>query len=68
MKQLSLLDRLRVWAAVTGLALAAWYFITPFFGLAAIKTVPLLICGIGGFELFLSLQDILSYHKRRQQR
>jgi zinc transporter ZupT len=67
LKQLSLLDRLRIWAALTGLALVAWHFGAMLLGLAAIPAVPLLICGIGGFELFLSIQDIMTDRKDRQQ-
>ena len=65
LKQLSLLDLLRVWAAVTGLLLAAWYFGALYLGARAyaLPSLPLLIAAIGGFELFLFSQDL--WLKRR---
>lgn len=58
MKPLSLLDHLRVWAALTGLLLAAGYFGALYLGAAAPQMLPLLITMIGGFEMFLFAQDI----------
>ena len=54
----SLLDLLRVWAAVTGLLLAAWYFVERYLGVETSGMAPMLVAGIGGFELFLFSQDI----------
>ena len=58
MKQLSLLDSLRVWAAVTGLLLAIGYFGALYVGAAISPTLAMLIVAIGGFELFLFAQDV----------
>jgi hypothetical protein len=59
-KQFSLLDLLRVWAAVTGLLLAIWYFGALYLGAMAYASpmLPMLIASIGGFELFLFSQDV----------
>jgi hypothetical protein len=56
-KQLTLFDTLRVWAAVTGLLLAAWYFGALYLSIGLSQTLPMLIAAIGGFELFLVAQD-----------
>ena len=58
LKQLSLLDLLRVWAAVTGLLLAAGFFGALYLGIKASPMLPMLISAIGGFELFLFTQDM----------
>ena len=58
LKQLSMLDLLRVWAAVTGLLLAAWYFGALYLGVKASPMLPMLVSAIGGFELFLFSQDL----------
>lgn len=58
LKQLSMLDLLRVWAAVTGLLLAAWYFGALYFGVKPSPMLPMLVAAIGGFELFLFSQDL----------
>lgn len=55
---LSMLDQLRVWAAVTGLALVLWFFGALYFGYSASPMLPMLASAIGGFELFLFGQDI----------
>lgn len=60
----STFDLMRVWAALTGLILAAWYFGSLWFGLKMSDTLPMLISGIGGFELVLFGQDI--WLKRRR--
>ena len=51
-------DMMRVWAALTGIALAAWFFAALYLGFATPHAVPMLVAGIGGFELFLFAQDI----------
>jgi hypothetical protein len=53
-----MLDQMRVWAAVTGLALVAWFFGAVYFGYHASPMLPMLVSAIGGFELFLFAQDI----------
>ena len=55
----------RVWAAVTGLALVAWFFGAIYFGYYASPMLPLLVSAIGGFELFLFVQDIWLKRKGR---
>ena len=59
----STFDLMRVWAALTGLALAAGYFVALFMGVKLNATLPMLISGIGGFELVLYGQDL--WLKRR---
>ncbi len=66
LKQLSLFDLMRVWAAVTGLVLVAGFFAAPYLGVVASPLVPLLVAAIGGFELFLFSQDM--WLKRRGTR
>ena len=56
--KLSMLDQMRVWAAVTGLLLAAWFFGALYFEMYASPMLPMLITAIGGFELFLFAQDL----------
>ena len=56
-------DIMRVWAALTGIALAAWFFAALYLGYATPDAVPMLIAGIGGFEFMLFGQDML---RRRQ--
>ncbi|MGN6355884.1 MAG: hypothetical protein ACTHLU_00180 [Novosphingobium sp.] len=56
-------DVMRVWAALTGVVLAAWYFVATYLGFAQTETIPMLVAGIGGFELFLFAQDMV---RRRQ--
>ena len=50
---------MRVWAAVTGLVLALGYFAELYVGIKPTEALPMLIAGIGGFELMLYGQDIL---------
>jgi hypothetical protein len=66
LKQLSLFDLMRVWAAVTGLVLVAGFFAAPYLGVVASPLLPLLVAAIGGFELFLFSQDM--WLKRRGTR
>lgn len=60
LKNFSLLDLLRVWAAATGLVLAATYFGALYYGVKAttLAMLPMLVAAIGGFELFLFSQDV----------
>jgi len=57
-------DLMRVWAAITGLALAGLYFAGLWAGVTMSATLPMLISGIGGFELMLTAQDIWLKRKR----
>jgi hypothetical protein len=68
LKHFSLLDSLRVWAALTGLLLALAYFAASYVGAAGstVTMLPMLIAAIGGFELFLYAQDV--WLKRRSSR
>ena len=61
----STFDLMRVWAALTGLALAAGFFVALFMGVKLNDTLPMLIAAIGGFELALYGQDL--WLKRRHQ-
>jgi hypothetical protein len=54
---------MRVWAALTGVALAAWFFAQLYLGGKPPHALPMLIAGVGGFELVLFAQDLL---RRRQ--
>jgi hypothetical protein len=58
-------DLMRVWAAVTGLALAGWYFVQLYLGGKAPEAVPMLVAGIGGFELVLFVQDLMRRRRAR---
>lgn len=58
MKSLSFFDRLRVWASITGLLVAICYFTALYLGMAVSPMLPLLIAGIGGFEIYHWAQDI----------
>jgi hypothetical protein len=55
---------MRVWASVTGLVLAAWFFIQLYLGGKTPEMVPMLVAAIGGFEIFLFAQDVV---RRRRQ-
>lgn len=50
-------DMTRVWAMLTGLALAAWYFAALYLGFKSSDLLPMLVTAIGGFEMFLFAQD-----------
>jgi hypothetical protein len=54
---------MRVWAAGTGLVLAAWFFLQFYLSGKPPETVAMLVAAIGGFELFLFGQDVV---KRRR--
>jgi len=58
-------DLMRVWAAITGLVLAAWYFGCLYNGMKPYPMLPMLIAAIGGFELVLYAQDV--WFKRKRQ-
>ena len=49
---------LRVWAMLTGLFLAGWYFGELSQGVMPSSLLPMLITAIGGFELFHFAQDL----------
>jgi hypothetical protein len=51
-------DMTRMWAMLTGLALAALYFVALFLGIEVSETLPMLVTAIGGFEMFLYGQDV----------
>ena len=57
--KLNTFDMLRVWAAITGLLLAAGWCAGLCFGFATSETLPMLIAGICGFELYHYAQDIV---------
>lgn len=58
MKSLSHLDRVRVWAALTGLMLALGHIAATHLDFASSPMLPLLATAIGGFEMFLFAQDL----------
>lgn len=58
-------ELMRVWAALTGLALAALYFTGLWMDMKMSDTLPMLVSAIGGFEMVLYAQDI--WFKRRRQ-
>ena len=58
-------ETMRVWAAVTGLVLAVWFFASLYLGYTAPEAVPMLIAGIGGFEIMLFAQDVVRRRKAR---
>ena len=55
--KLETLGLIRVWAALTGIVLAIVYFLLAYEGFAGSDTLPMIVAGIGGFELFLFGQD-----------
>ncbi|MGH6743398.1 hypothetical protein EDF58_101619 [Novosphingobium sp. PhB57] len=57
------LELTRIWAAVTGVSLALWYFAAVYLDLQPTALLPMLVTAIGGFELFLFGQD--QWLKRR---
>ncbi|WP_395332959.1 hypothetical protein WBP06_06385 [Novosphingobium sp. BL-8H] len=57
------LELTRIWAAVTGVALAVWYFAAVYLDFQPTAVLPMLVTAIGGFELFLFGQD--QWLKRR---
>ncbi|HKX76892.1 MAG TPA: hypothetical protein VJM34_00020 [Novosphingobium sp.] len=65
MNQLSMIDQMRVWAALTGLVLTALFFGALYLSFEMKQTLPMLVTGIGGFELFLYAQDLVRRRKAR---
>jgi len=65
-QQLSLMDLMRVWAALTGLLLIVGYVVAVYIGLAFAPMLAMLAVAIGGFELALVGQEI--WLKRRASR
>ena len=63
--KLSMLDQMRVWAALTGVLLSLGFFAAVYFGVKASPMLPMLVCAIGGFEMFLFGQDV--WLKRKGQ-
>ena len=59
-------DLMRVWAAITGLVLVAWFFAGLGLGYHISHMVPMMAVAIGGFELMLFGQDLL--YKRGKSR
>jgi hypothetical protein len=64
MKAVGTFELMRVWAALTGVALAICFFVEFYSGLRPTETLPMLVAGIGGFELVLYAQDIWIKRKR----
>lgn len=62
--KLATFDLMRVWAAVTGLVLATWFFIQLALGNKIPELIPMLAVAIGGFEMMLYAQDVM--RARRQ--
>jgi zinc transporter ZupT len=60
-----LIDMTRMWAMLTGLALAVWYFAAVYLGFKASDLLPMLVTAIGGFEMFLYAQDVWLKRKRK---
>lgn len=64
MKAVGTFELMRVWAALTGLGLAVWYFAELYLGMKPGELLPMLVTGIGGFELVLYGQDVWMKYKR----
>ena len=65
---LGTLDYIRVWAALTGVVLAAGFFVT-FYATGQISpTLAMLVSAIGGFEMVLYGQDMAMRRKRNATR
>jgi hypothetical protein len=64
MKAVGTFELMRVWAAVTGVMLALWYFAELYLGLKPGEMLAMLVTGIGGFEFVLYAQDIWIKRKR----
>jgi hypothetical protein len=65
MRAVGTFELMRVWAALTGLVLAVWFFVDLYLGMKPTQMLPMLVTGIGGFELVLDAQDI--WAKRKPQ-
>jgi hypothetical protein len=64
MKAVGTFELMRVWAALTGVALALGYFGELYLGMKPTDLLPMLVTGIGGFEMVLFAQDIWIKRKR----
>ncbi|MET1756220.1 hypothetical protein ABVV53_12250 [Novosphingobium sp. RD2P27] len=58
-----MIDMTRIWAMLTGLVLAAWYFAATYLGFKASELLPMMVTAIGGFEMFLFAQDVWQQRK-----
>lgn len=56
--RLNAFELIRVWAALTGVVLAMWYFGELYFEFQRTAIIPMLVAVIGGFEFFLFWQDV----------
>ncbi len=63
--KLSNLDQLRVWAALTGLLLAAAYFAMVWLGLENRDSLVMLTVSVAGFELFFLTQELSQAWRQR---
>jgi hypothetical protein len=63
--RLGTFELMRVWAALTGLVLAAWFLGALWLGDTPSPVVPMLVTAIGGFELALYGCDLWFRRKRR---
>ena len=59
------LQRLSVFAAITGLLLAGLFAVQLVAGLPRSDMLPMLLAAVVGFELFLFVQDLAARRKRR---
>lgn len=62
--KLETFDMMRVWASITGLLLAVWFFAQFYMGGKPSEQLPMLVAAIGGFELFLYVQDMMRRRAR----
>jgi hypothetical protein len=62
--KLTQFDMMRVWAMVTGLILCAFFFGAHYLGFQTSETMPMLIAGVAGFELFHFVQDLVLRRRR----
>lgn len=58
------MDLMRLWALLTGVVLAGWYFGALAWAEPIPELLPMLIAGIGGFELFFYGQDAARRRRR----
>ena len=64
MSKVGTFELMRVWAALTGVALVLWWLVEVCLGIAASDMIPMLVTAIGGFELVLFGQDVLIRRRR----
>jgi len=62
--KLTTYDMMRVWAVLTGLVLCAIWFGALYLGFTPSDMLPMLIVGVGGFELFHYAQDVMLRRRR----